>query len=186
MRENAYRKGEANMTATSFCQWVNNDLLPSYHLPPNLPRTISLCTATRWLHKLGFRPQSHKKGAYVDGHERGDVVKSRKEFLKKIKELKEMHLPPPSCSLPHLHQMPRQEKTYFSYTMTKVSSTPMKVRHGCGQAKMHQIYNQRQKALASWSVILLTHTPAFCDLLTVNMTLPKQQTQISPELPGCC
>ena len=98
VRENAYRKGEANMTATSFCQWVNNDLLPSYHLPPNLPRTISLRTATRWLHKLGFRPQSHKKGAYVDGHEREDVVKSREEFLKKLKELKETHLPPPPCS----------------------------------------------------------------------------------------
>ena len=95
---NAYRKGEANMTATSFCQWVNNDLLPSYHLPPNLPRTISVRTATRWLHKLGFRPQSHKKGAYVDGHEREDVVKSRDEFLKKLKELKETHLPPPPCS----------------------------------------------------------------------------------------
>ena len=98
VRENAYRKGEANMTATSFCQWVNNDLLPSYHLPPNLPRTISVRTATRWLHKLGFRPQSHKKGAYVDGHEREDVVKSRDEFLKKLKELKETHLPPPPCS----------------------------------------------------------------------------------------
>ena len=98
------------MTATSFCQWVNNDLLPSYHLPPNLPR-ISLCTATRWLHKLGFRPQSHKKGAYVDGHERGDVVKSHKEFLKKLKELKEMHLPPPSCSDERAATPPPDAKT---------------------------------------------------------------------------
>jgi len=34
----------------------------------------------------------------VDGHEREDVVKSREEFLKKLKELKESHLPPPPCS----------------------------------------------------------------------------------------
>ena len=86
VRENAYRKGEANMTATSFCQWVNNDLLPSYHLPPNLSRTISVRTATRWLCKLSFHPQSHKKGAYVDGHGREDVVKSHDEFLKKLKD----------------------------------------------------------------------------------------------------
>ena len=63
-------QGEANMTAKSFCQWVNDQLLPSRDLPPNLPRAISVCTATRWLHQLGYRPQSHKKGAYVDGHER--------------------------------------------------------------------------------------------------------------------
>ena len=30
----------------------------------------------------------------MDGHER-DVVKSREELLKKLKDLKEMHLPPP-------------------------------------------------------------------------------------------
>lgn len=91
---NAYPKGKANMMATSFCQWVNNDLLPSYYLPPNLPR-ISVRTATQWLPRLGFRPQFHKKGAFMDGHEREDVVKSREELLKKLKDLKEMHLPPP-------------------------------------------------------------------------------------------
>ena len=98
VRANAYKKGEANMTASTFCQWVNDELLPSHHLPPELPRCISLRTAMRWLHKLGFRPTSHKKGAYVDGHEREDVVAHRAEFLMKLKELKESHLPPPPCS----------------------------------------------------------------------------------------
>ena len=87
VRASAYQKGEANMTASTFCQWVNDDLLPSHHLPPELPRSISLRTAMRWLHKLGFRPTSHKKGAYVDGHEREDVVAHRAEFLMKLKEL---------------------------------------------------------------------------------------------------
>ena len=153
VRENAYRKGEANMTATSFCQWVNNDLLPSYHLSPNLPRTISVRTATRWLHKLGFRPQLHKKAVYVDGHER-DVVKSRDKFLKKLKGLKETHLPPPPHAvmkeLPHLHRMPRCEKSWSLYIMMRASSTPMKDKCGCGQGKMHQLYSQRQRALALW------------------------------------
>ena len=97
-RENAYKKGEANMTAGKFCQWVNNELLPSHVLSSNLPRTISVRTANRWLHQLGFTPQSHKKGSYVDGHEKEDVVKSRGEFLKLIMDLKKSHKPPPPCS----------------------------------------------------------------------------------------
>ena len=98
VRANTYKKGAANMTASSFCYWVNNDLLPSHNLPPNLPRKISVRSATHWLHKLGFRPRFHKKETYVDGHEREDVVKSRVEFLDALKELKETHLPPPPCS----------------------------------------------------------------------------------------
>lgn len=59
VRENAHKKGSPNMTAASFCAWVNNDLLPSTTLPPNYPRLISVRTATRWLHKTGYRPTSH-------------------------------------------------------------------------------------------------------------------------------
>ena len=98
VREHAYQKGAAKLVATSFCQWVNTDLLPSYTLSPQLPRSISMRTATRWLHQLGFRPQAHKKGAYVDGHERNDVVEHRMTFLMKLKELRDMHKPPPPCS----------------------------------------------------------------------------------------
>ena len=63
VRESAHKKGAPNMTAASFCSWVNNDLLQSVTLPPAYPRFISLRTATRWLHRLGFRSMSHKKGA---------------------------------------------------------------------------------------------------------------------------
>ena len=85
-----------NMTALSFCQWVNETLLEQYDLSANLPRRISLHTATRWLHHLCFHPQSHKKGVYVDGHEREDVTKA-----KHLHELKTSHLPPPPCSDEH-------------------------------------------------------------------------------------
>ena len=50
------------------------------------------------LHRLGFRPTSHKKGAYIDGHERDDVVAHRKDFIEEMKTLREMHLPPPPPS----------------------------------------------------------------------------------------
>ena len=101
VRQNAHKKGAANMTAASFCEWVNNELLPSSTLPPFFPRTITVRTATRWLHKLGFQPMSHKKGAYVDGHEREDVVTYRKHYLKELDELRKSHLPPPPCSDEH-------------------------------------------------------------------------------------
>ena len=86
------------MTAVKFCQWANDVLLPSHVLSSNMPRTISIRTANRWLHQFGFTPQSHKKGPYVDGHEREDVVKSREEFLKQITDPKKSHKPPPPCS----------------------------------------------------------------------------------------
>jgi hypothetical protein len=98
VRENTHKKGGANMTAATFCQLVNNELLPSVTLPANFPGTISLRTATRWLHRLGFRPVSHKKGAYMDGHERDDVVAYRKEYLKSMHELCLAHNPSPPCS----------------------------------------------------------------------------------------
>ncbi len=46
-------------------------------------------TAQRYLHVLGYRWQEVKKGQYVDGHERADVVWDRdKVFIPKIKVLR--------------------------------------------------------------------------------------------------
>lgn len=98
VRENAVNKSGPNMTARDFCQWVNETLLPSSSLPPFFPRSITVITATRWLHRLGYRPKSHKKGAYVDGHERQDVVDYRQKYLDMMKQYYDTHLPPPPPS----------------------------------------------------------------------------------------
>ena len=98
VREHALINGEPNMTARSFCDWVNNHLLPSSHLPPHFPRSVSLQTAVCWLHHLGFKPVSHKKGVYIDGHEREDVVKHRESLLKTLHDLRISHCPLPLCS----------------------------------------------------------------------------------------
>ena len=84
VRENANVKGAANLTAGSFCFWINECLLPNSCLEPGFPRKISIETAHQWLHHLGFEVLSATKGAYFDGHERDDVVLSRKEFLKEL------------------------------------------------------------------------------------------------------
>lgn len=46
-------------------------------------RGISLATAQRWMQKLDWQYGKKKNGMYIDGHEREDVVKYRKEFLER-------------------------------------------------------------------------------------------------------
>lgn len=43
--------------------------------------SISLRTARNWMISIGYRYGNWKKDVYVDGHEREDVLESRKEFL---------------------------------------------------------------------------------------------------------
>ena len=84
VRDNASVKESANLTTMSFCQWVNEQLLFNETLEPGYPRKISVETARNWLHAHGFEVLMAKKGSFVDGHEREDVVKYRKEFLRKM------------------------------------------------------------------------------------------------------
>ena len=70
VRADAYVKGELNMTTSTFCSRLNNTLLPNFagdH--PNMPSSVSKCTAVRWLYCLGFEKVDSKKGVYIDGHE---------------------------------------------------------------------------------------------------------------------
>ena len=73
-----------NLTSISFCKWINEVLLMNSALEPGYPRKISLSTSLRWLHNLGFEVIKKKKGTYVDGHERDDVVEFRTKFLRKM------------------------------------------------------------------------------------------------------
>ena len=87
VRENTNVKGKPNMTTASLCQWVNNELLSNHVLEPGFPRKISIDTARRWLHHLEFRVLDRKKGIYIDGHEREDVVTYRQKYLRKMVSL---------------------------------------------------------------------------------------------------
>jgi len=84
IKANASVKGKRNLTAGAFCQWVNGCLLVNNVLEPGYPRRISISTALRWLHNLGFQVIKKKKGTYVDGHERSDVIEYRQKFLRKM------------------------------------------------------------------------------------------------------
>jgi len=84
IRENNGVKGKPNMTLCSFCRWINETLLQQNVLESGFPRKIGLETARTWLHELGFSKIEAKKGTYVDGHERDDVVEYRGKFLRKM------------------------------------------------------------------------------------------------------
>ena len=85
------------MTGAKICTWVNARLLSGVELPLGYHQQIQPPTATKWLNHLRFRPQSHKKSIYIDGHERNDVVEYRKLYLKKLDIVSSTHLPPPLC-----------------------------------------------------------------------------------------
>ena len=97
LHERAYDKAQPSMTAATFANWVNSDLLPNSVLPPGFPRSITPRTARKWLHDLGFTPQLNKMGLYYDGHEREDVVEYRRIYFHKIEGLEATHMPPPAC-----------------------------------------------------------------------------------------
>ena len=48
--------------------------------------TVSESTATGWLHCLGMKHGAYKKGMYVNGHARADVVQYRTAFLEQMLE----------------------------------------------------------------------------------------------------
>ena len=41
-------------------------------------------TARLWQHELGFEVLDKKKGVYIDGHERDDVIQHRHKFLRQL------------------------------------------------------------------------------------------------------
>ena len=71
IHQNAYVKGEPNLTADMFGEWVVSKFNTKAHKE----------TARRWLHELGFSCVHHQKGVYFDGHDRADIVAYRNIFL---------------------------------------------------------------------------------------------------------
>ena len=87
VRANAAVKGKPHLTVVTFCKWINKALLTNSTLEPGYPRNLSSETARKWLHHLGFEVLTIRKGIFIDGHERDDVVEARKLFLRKMTKL---------------------------------------------------------------------------------------------------
>src|SRR4051794_27135484 len=64
---------------------MNESILPGLRFTPSL--TIHVNTARNYLKELRYIYVKVKKGMYIDGHEREDVVAYQKIFLERIGEL---------------------------------------------------------------------------------------------------
>lgn len=65
-------------------------LKDEYFNPQGVHTSISIRsrTARTWLNKLGFEYKDVRKGVFIDGHERPDVVEDRNNFLSRMEDLK--------------------------------------------------------------------------------------------------
>lgn len=68
-----------SITSRLFQHTLNTAILPDLSI--TLKRPLCERTARRWLLKLGWRLTRLRKGVYMDGHEREDVVKYRQEVF---------------------------------------------------------------------------------------------------------
>jgi hypothetical protein len=68
-----------SITPQIFCHALNSQIFPSLNI--SLKKPLCERTARRWLVKLGWTRTILRKGVYMDGHERDDVVKYRKEVF---------------------------------------------------------------------------------------------------------
>lgn len=68
----------------SFASWVRTELHELLGLPNPIP--LSDRNASRWMNSLGFEFRELKKGSYIDGHERADVIEYREHFLNRMTE----------------------------------------------------------------------------------------------------
>ena len=79
------------MTTYDFCKWVNKSLLPSLTLEPGFPRKVGVSTCRQCLQQLGFEVITPRKGIFIDGHERADVVEARTRYLSRMLKLGFLH-----------------------------------------------------------------------------------------------
>ena len=76
--DNGYIKGMPNLTLQKFVSWIKES------------KSVDVCTSTAsvWLHDMGFSYKQFSKGVYFDGHERDDVVESRKMYLELVESFR--------------------------------------------------------------------------------------------------
>lgn len=73
------RTSKVHRTPNKLCQWINESLF--VEITGFVGPTISERTVRRWMNTIGYKYGMWKKGIFIDGHERADVIEYRKEFL---------------------------------------------------------------------------------------------------------
>ncbi|RIA79587.1 hypothetical protein C1645_840337 [Glomus cerebriforme] len=85
LQVNSYvREHKWDITPQMLMMQMNEVILPGLGFAPS--PTIHINTARNYLKELGYTYAKVKKGIYIDGHEREDVVAYRKIFLEQMNE----------------------------------------------------------------------------------------------------
>ncbi|CAG8742762.1 17712_t:CDS:2 [Rhizophagus irregularis] len=105
-----------------FVDYVKNVVFPSLGIEQET--TISTRMTRNWLNKMGFEFKQFKKGVYVDGHERPDVIAYRSKFLEQMASYEklmpkfeddnlEIQINPNLQENEHLHILVTHDETTF-------------------------------------------------------------------------
>ena len=62
IRANAAMKGKPNLTVSTLCEWINEELLLNETLEPSFPCAIHVETARKCMHHRDLRLSSIKRG----------------------------------------------------------------------------------------------------------------------------
>lgn len=79
------REYKFKVTPKLLRQHVNDNVLPELGVGDRR-NSISIRTAERWLKAMGWEHSTLRKGCYMDGHEREDVVAYRLQFLRQMED----------------------------------------------------------------------------------------------------
>ena len=82
------RQNKFKIDPAEFTEHVNHQILPNL----GSTKVISGKTAIRWMQRLGLQYSEARKGMFVDGHERPDILEYRTIFLKRMADL-EVQMP---------------------------------------------------------------------------------------------
>ena len=77
------RQNKLKIDPAEFIEHVNHQILPN----AGRTKVISGKTAIRWMQRLGLQYSEARKGMFVDGHERPDVLEYRTIFFKRMADL---------------------------------------------------------------------------------------------------
>jgi hypothetical protein len=77
------------VTPKGFRNAINQEILPSCLIVPKMP--VAQDSIYRWLKRLGFTKKVEKKGVYINGHKRADVIAYRNNnFLLELAKVKQL------------------------------------------------------------------------------------------------
>jgi hypothetical protein len=97
----------------------------------------------------------HKKGTYVDGHERSDVVEYRSKFLRRLCSLGFLNkhdAPTPEAvdSLPSDLECPSDEQIAKTVVITRVHFRQMMTKRHSGEQKIRHCLDQKVRGQEKW------------------------------------